>query len=67
MRYRRKVPLLLGAATSASGLLLIASIAPAYIRSFEALIEVPAAGSRLVVGCCLTLAGLLLIAVSWRR
>ncbi|MEM7350180.1 MAG: hypothetical protein AAF657_05200 [Acidobacteriota bacterium] len=67
MKDKRTVPLLMGAATSASGLLIIASMVPEYLGVFDTLGLAQGSDSRLIVGGCLMVFGLLLILANFRR
>jgi len=58
---------LAAAAAAASGLLLIASIAPDVVKSFDAVSEVPGSGGRLIIGLGLLLVGFVLAAFHRRR
>lgn len=67
MKDNRTVALLMGAATSASGLLMIASLVPEYFATFDTLAETNGTDSRLIVGASLVLFGLLLVLINRRR
>lgn len=67
MKDRKTLATLIGAATSASGVLMIVSLAPQYIYDFAVLAQAPSSHSRFTVGCCFILAGILLILTNVRR